>query len=83
MVKSRVRPVFVLTVIIAAFYGGLATRAIADQPYMHEALSELVQARATLAAGAADKGGHRVRAISLIDQAVAEVRAGIRFERTH
>lgn len=83
MNKFRLRSTFIVTMAGAAFCAGLATQASADQPYMHEALSQLAQARATLEAGAMDKGGHRVRAIALIDRAESEVRAGIRFERTH
>lgn len=66
-----------------AFGGGLASPALADQPYMHDALAQLQAARATLVAGAPDKGGHRVRAIALVDRAIAEVHAGIGFDRRH
>jgi len=51
----------------------------ADQPAMHSALSHLRHARGDLERALADKGGHRGRAISLIDQAIAETEAGIRY----
>ncbi|MGE0733130.1 MAG: hypothetical protein AB7G15_10950 [Alphaproteobacteria bacterium] len=53
----------------------------ADQPRMHAAKRNLEAARAELQAATADKGGHRVRALNLVDQAIAEVNAGIRFDR--
>jgi hypothetical protein len=49
----------------------------ADQPMMRDALSQLRAARASLQAAAHDKGGHRVSAIRLIDQAIVEVELGI------
>jgi hypothetical protein len=39
----------------------------------------LLSARAELAAATPNKGGHRERALGLIDQAIGEVRAGIAF----
>ena len=36
-------------------------------------------ARAELAAATPNKGGHRERGLALIDQAIAEVRAGMAF----
>jgi hypothetical protein len=56
---------------------GFAPSARAGQPKMQAALSELRAARASLEQGLADKGGHRVKAIGLVNQAIAEVEAGI------
>ena len=39
----------------------------------------LQSARSELAAALPNKGGHRERGLALIDQAIAEVRAGIAF----
>lgn len=58
-----------------------ATPVFADQPHMNAALDHLRAARAELAAALADKGGHRDHAIALVDQAIAEVKAGKRFAR--
>jgi hypothetical protein len=44
---------------------------------MQAALNQLAAARASLVRAAHNKGGHRVKAIGLIDQAIAEVRLGI------
>jgi hypothetical protein len=46
---------------------------------MTESVALLQSARAELAAATPNKGGHRERALGLIDQAIAEVRAGIAF----
>jgi hypothetical protein len=53
--------------------------AIGAQPHMTESLGLLQSARGELAAATPNKGGHRERALGLIDQAIAEVRAGIAF----
>jgi len=53
------------------------------QTDMTSALSELDAAKATLQKGYHDKGGHRVNAIKLINQAEQEVRAGMDFDNSH
>jgi hypothetical protein len=53
--------------------------AIGAQPHMSETLGLLQSARGELAAATPNKGGHRERALGLIDQAISEVRAGIAF----
>jgi hypothetical protein len=50
------------------------------QPQMQAARRNLMEARENLQRASADKGGHRVRAMRLIEQALAEVDAGIRFD---
>jgi hypothetical protein len=50
------------------------------QPQMQMARRNLLEARQSLQRATSDKGGHRVRAMRLIDQALAEVEAGIRFD---
>jgi len=54
---------------------------MAYQPHMQNALDRLRGARAELSAAAPDKGGHRVRAIDLVDRAISETRAGIAYAR--
>lgn len=53
--------------------------AIGAQPHMNESIALLQSARGELQAATPNKGGHRERAIGLIDQAIGEVRAGIAF----
>jgi hypothetical protein len=48
-----------------------------NQPRMDAALGDLRAARHELERAERDKGGHRVRAIDIIDNAIAEVKAGI------
>jgi hypothetical protein len=67
----------VLGAVIAASMG--VGYAIGAQPHMGESLGLLQSARGELVAAMPNKGGHRERAIGLIDQAIGEVRAGIAF----
>ena len=53
--------------------------AIGAQPHMMQGIALLQAARGELQAATPNKGGHRERAMGLIDQAIAEVRAGIAF----
>jgi hypothetical protein len=74
------------TILLAGLLGAsvLTGTAFAKrQPLMRDALHDLQVARATLDAAAPDKGGHRVKAIELTDQAIAEVRDGIQYDNTH
>jgi hypothetical protein len=52
-------------------------RASLDQPHMEKALELLRQARSDLDKATADKGGHRVKAIGYVNQAIDEVKKGI------
>lgn len=56
-------------------------QAMADQPHMQNAIDDLQHARAELVAAAPDKGGHRVKAMALVDEALVQVRAGIEVAR--
>lgn len=53
--------------------------AIGAQPHMTASITLLQSARTELQAATPNKGGHRERGLALIDQAIAEVRAGIAF----
>src|SRR5947199_10715776 len=57
--------------------------AIPDQPMMQAARADLQTAKRELQAAIADKGGHRVNAIRLVNSAIAEVNAGIAYDRRH
>lgn len=67
----------------AAFLGALFPRRAkaADQPRMQAALEALKTARRELQAATEDKGGHRAKAISLVNQAINQVEKGIQFDR--
>jgi hypothetical protein len=64
-------------VLLAAMAAMNLQSARADQPRMREALHRLREARAVLANAEHNKGGHRDKAIELIDRAIGEVEAGI------
>ncbi|MGA2793850.1 MAG: hypothetical protein ABSE69_09980 [Roseiarcus sp.] len=51
--------------------------AVGQQPHMQAAIGFLQSARAELGEALANKGGHRLAAIGLIDQAIDQVRQGI------
>ena len=55
--------------------------AFADpQPKMQEALDHLKAAKAALQAATSDKGGHRVKAIDKVNDAIEQVEKGIAFD---
>jgi hypothetical protein len=62
-----------------AILGAQSVRA--DQPHMRNALTHLREARTALQKAEHNKGGHRERAIELINSAIAEVEAGMAFAR--
>ncbi|HVR37624.1 MAG TPA: hypothetical protein VMU84_00900 [Thermoanaerobaculia bacterium] len=77
----RILVALALVVVIAtAFIGG---RLSAAQPQMQAALTNLRQARANLDRATADKGGHREKALVLVNQAIDEVQEGIQYDRRH
>ena len=57
--------------------------AVPDQPLMQAARSSLQTARGELQKAMTDKGGHRVKALSLVNSAISEVNAGIAYDRRH
>jgi len=61
--------------------GIVAGRAHAAQSHMVSARGHLRSARQELRDALADKGGHRERAIVLVDSAIGEVDAGIEYAR--
>jgi hypothetical protein len=76
MTTTFARKIMLGTIIAASMGIGYA---IGAQPHMTESISLLQSARAELAQATPNKGGHRERALVLIDQAISEVRAGIAF----
>jgi hypothetical protein len=63
--------------------GIVAGRAHAAQPHMVSARNHLRSARQELRDALADKGGHREKAIVVVDRAIAQVDEGIEFARGH
>ena len=71
------KPALVLLVGIAIGGAGGAFMASAQQRNMQAALGSLQAARAELVAARPNKGGHRDRAISLVDQAINQTELGM------
>jgi len=63
--------------------GASANSASAYQGNMERALGSLHQALGELRQATANKGGHRVRAMELVNQAIAETQAGVEFADEH
>ena len=79
-VSSRmILKMFLIIVICSLFFVG--GRVSADQPHMRNALNALRNARSELQMASSNKGGHRARAIDLINQAISEVKKGIEYAR--
>ena len=57
--------------------------AVPDQPNMQAARGNLITARNELQKATPDKGGHRVNAIGLVNNAITEVNLGIDYDRRH
>jgi hypothetical protein len=53
------------------------------QPEMQKTLNDLTDAQANLEKATHDKGGHRVKALKLVQQAIGEVNAGMAFDNSH
>ncbi len=66
---------FGLTLLIAFAAGGLAVTAAAEEPHLAQALSALDDAHGYLSETRDNKGGHPQKAMALIEQAEAEIRA--------
>lgn len=53
------------------------------EPHMSAAMGHLQEARAELEKAASNKGGHKERAMQLVDQAIQQVRDGERYYMEH
>ncbi len=67
-------PMFVFGLFLGVAVTGTAW---AYQTHMHNAMNDLNMAKNQLEMAQADKAGHRVNAINLVNQAIGEVQAGI------
>ena len=54
-----------------------------QQPHMRAALEALRSAKRHLDLATPDKGGHRVKALEHINEAITETQAGIGYDATH
>jgi hypothetical protein len=77
--------ILVVVLIAVAFIAGksAAVSAAPQQTHMEMALDALKSARTHLNEAEADKGGHRAKAIKLVDQAILHVNEGISYAKHH
>ena len=76
--KTRARVALAAGALVAASalgYGIGLTEG--SQPHMQSALNDLNAAKGELQAAMHNKGGHRVKALNLTNEAITEVQAGI------
>ncbi len=78
--RTPVRWIAAFAVLALAFAAG---RVWAAQPHMRAALDHLRAAHSELDRALADNGGHRMKAMSLVTDAIVEVEKGIDYDRTH
>ena len=76
--RRAIRPALLLT---GAFLLSYVAGCASTQPHMTSALDHLLAAKQELQAATSDKGGHRMKAIELVDDAIAQVQRGIEFAR--
>jgi Tfp pilus assembly protein PilX len=66
------------SLVLMTLIGAMGLQSVwADQPNMRAALAHLREAKAALQRAEHNKGGHRERAIEIINHAIAEVEAGL------
>ncbi|MGD1148002.1 MAG: hypothetical protein ABR961_08645 [Thermoanaerobaculaceae bacterium] len=77
------RAIVLALVCVAVVLGGfLVGRATAAQPHMQAALDHLQAAKAELQLAEPDKGGHRAKAIALVNDAIVQVQVGMGYAAT-
>jgi hypothetical protein len=82
--ESSMKSKFTRQILVAALaVVALVQNTSADQGNMERALDALRNARAELSQASHDKGGHRTNAIHIIDQAIEQVKEGIRVGVRH
>ena len=77
---TKARTIFAALVLLSVV---AIAGAVPDQPNMQAARGNLLTARSELQSATSDKAGHRVKALGLVNSAIAEVNAGIDFDRRH
>lgn len=81
MAKIKTPAIVAISAALGIVAGAGVTALAQDQQNMKSALDHLVAADAYLAKANDNKGGHRVKARSLISLAITEVKAGIQFAK--
>lgn len=76
-IRTIGKPAAVLLLLLSVFAVAFVVGCVSAQPHMQSALDHLGAARSELMAAATGKGGHRERAIELVDEAIREVEMGM------
>ena len=79
MYSRVILKIFLIIVVCSLFF--VSGRVSADQPHMRAALNALRNARNELQLATANKGGHRAKAIDLVNQAITQVEKGIAYAK--
>ncbi len=74
-------PYLLAAAVFAGTAVGSGVAVYAAQPHMRAALGDLNSAASELQQAVPDKAGHRVNAMNLVNQAIGEVKAGMRAGR--
>jgi hypothetical protein len=82
-VSKKTLYVGITTGLAGMIIGIAATVAVAKQEHMAEAMHHLEGAKQELQQADADKGGHRDKALELVNQAMEQVHAGMEFAKEH
>ena len=72
---------WVIVFLVGMFFGAAVPLAYCYEPHMEAALRHLQAARVELERAVPNKGGHRERAIELIDRAMVQVNGGMAYRR--
>jgi hypothetical protein len=75
--KISAKSIVAVVVFAASVSGATLVAADSFQPHMQSALADLQAAKGELQAAEADKGGYRVKALALVNQAITDTQAGI------
>ena len=75
--------ILAVVIVAALLVGGTIGICAADEPHMRAALEHLREAREQLEKATPNKGGHREKAIELIDRAMGQVKEGIELGEHH
>lgn len=82
--RNRVIGVFSTLLLLAGMGLFAQNREMArHEPHMSAALGHLQQAKEELQRAAANKGGHRERAMELVNQAIEQVQQGEQYYEQH
>ena len=81
--RSRALAIFTLLLVAIGLVYAQTHRTAIHEPHMSAAYGHLEQARAELERSTPNKGGHRERAMQLVDQAMQQIQEGEQYYQQH